>query len=55
MPPEILSVFKEPFAYNLYSKYKNVTQWNEDLIHEFCFDFFLFSEGKLQPIFKKKG
>lgn len=54
MHPEILSVSEEPFAYNLYPKYKNITQWTDETIEEFCYDFYLFSEGKLEPQFGKK-
>ncbi|MES2515229.1 MAG: sulfotransferase [Bacteroidota bacterium] len=52
--PEILSVSEEPFAYNLYPKYKNVTNWTDTIIDQFCYDFYLFSEGKLEPQFGKK-
>ena len=54
MHPEILSVSEEPFAYNLYPKYKNITNWTDDTIEQFCYDFYLFSEGKLEPQFGKK-
>jgi hypothetical protein len=54
MHPEILSVSEEPFAYNLYPKYKNVTNWTDETIEQFCYDFYLFSEGKLEPQFGKK-
>lgn len=54
MHPEILSVSEEPFAYNLFPKYKNITNWTDKIIEEFCYDFYLFSEGKLEPQFGKK-
>lgn len=54
MHPEILSVSEEPFAYNLYPKYKNVVNWSDETIEQFCYDFYLFSEGKLEPQFGKK-
>ncbi|MES2763231.1 MAG: sulfotransferase [Bacteroidota bacterium] len=54
MHPKILSVSEEPFAYNLYPKYKNVTNWTDKTIEQFCYDFYLFSEGKLEPQFGKK-
>lgn len=54
MHPEILSVSEEPFAYNLYPKYKNVINWDDKKIEEFCYDFYLFSEGKLEPQFGTK-
>lgn len=53
MHPEVLSVSEEPFAYNLFEKYERVTRWDEARIREFCYDFFLFSEGKLEPQFGK--
>jgi protein-tyrosine sulfotransferase len=54
MHPEMLSVSEEPFAYNLYLKYKSLTLWDEKTIEEFCYDFYLFSEGKLEPQFGTK-
>ncbi len=54
MHPEILSVTEEPFAYNLYPKYKNVTNWSDETIEQFCYDFYLFSEGKLPTQFGSK-
>lgn len=54
MHPEILSVFEEPFAYNLFPKYHNITKWDIKTIDQFCYDFFLFSEGKLEGQFGKK-
>jgi len=53
MHPEIISVSEEPFAYNLYPKYKDVTNWDDATISRFCYDFYLFSEGKLEPQFGK--
>lgn len=53
MHPGIISVSEEPFAYNLYPKYKDVTNWDEATISGFCYDFYLFSEGKLEPQFGK--
>lgn len=55
MHPGIISVSEEPFAYNLYPKYKDVTNWDGATISEFCYDFYLFSEGKLEPQFGKSG
>lgn len=54
MHPEIISVSEEPFSYNLYPKYKDRVHWDEAAIAEFCHDFYLFSEGKLEPQFGKK-
>jgi hypothetical protein len=45
--PHILSTIEEPFKYNLYPKYASVTDWNDETIEEFCYDFFLFSNHKL--------
>lgn len=53
MHTEIISVSEEPFAYNLYHKYKDQTDWSDDTIRDFCYDFYLFSEGKLEPQFGK--
>lgn len=54
MHPEILSVSEEPFAYNLFKKYNSVTNWDNHTIADFCYDFYLFSEGRLEPQFGKK-
>jgi hypothetical protein len=54
MHPNIMSVSEEPFAYNLYPKYKNITNWTDETIEQFCYDFYLFSEGKLEPQFGTK-
>ncbi len=54
MHPEALSISEEPFAYNLYPKYKDVVNWTDKTIEEFCFDFYLFSEGKLPIQFGTK-
>lgn len=54
MHPNIISTSEEPFAYNLFPKYKNKTNWTDETIREYCFDFFLFSAGKLEPQFGKK-
>lgn len=45
--PHILSTIEEPFKYNLYPKYASNTDWNDQTIEEFCYDFFLFSNHKL--------
>jgi len=52
--PNVVSTFEEPFAYNLYPKYKNVIKWTSETIQEFCFDFYLFSEGFLEIQFGTK-
>lgn len=54
MHQNIISTSEEPFAYNLFPKYKNKTNWTDETIREYCFDFFLFSAGKLEPQFGKK-
>ena len=46
--PNVVSTFEEPFAYNLYPKYKNIAKWASETLQEFCFDFYLFSEGNLR-------
>lgn len=53
MHTEIISVSEEPFAYNLYHKYKDQSNWSDATIRDFCYDFYLFSEGKLEPQFGK--
>jgi len=52
--PNIISTVEEPFAYNLYPKYKNKKNWTTETIKEFCYDFYLFSEGKLELQFGTK-
>lgn len=54
MHQNIISTSEEPFAYNLFPKYQNKTNWTDETIREYCFDFFLFSAGKLEPQFGKK-
>jgi hypothetical protein len=54
MHPNILSTFEEPFAFTLYPKYKNVKKWTTKTIQEFCYDFYLFSEGFLEIQFGEK-
>lgn len=54
MHPEILSTIEEPFAFNLYPKYKSILKWDEKLIDQFCYDFLLFSEGRLEPQFSSR-
>src|ERR1039457_7247395 len=46
--PNVISTIEEPFAYNLYPKYKSIEQWTSETIQEFCYDFYLFSEGRLE-------
>jgi hypothetical protein len=54
MHPNVISTSEEPFAYKLYPKYHTVTKWDDIIIEEFCYDFFLFSQGKLKLQFGKK-
>lgn len=54
MHPNVISTSEEPFAFNLFQKYQSTSVWDDDLIREFCYDFYLFSEGKLEPQFGKK-
>jgi hypothetical protein len=48
MHSNVISTIEEPFAYSIYPKYKNVTNWTSKTIQEFCDDFYLFSEGRLE-------
>lgn len=53
MSDEILAPTEEPFAFNLYPKYKNITKWTDETIEQFCYDFYLFSEKHLAAQFGK--
>ncbi len=56
MHTKVLSPIEEPFAFNLYYKYGNMKKWTSTIIDEYCYDFYLFSEGKLEHQFgTKKG
>ena len=55
MHPNIISTIEEPFAYNLYPKYKKIKTWTSDTIKEFCYDFYLMSEGFLEVQFGTKN
>ncbi|MEO8761513.1 MAG: sulfotransferase [Bacteroidia bacterium] len=52
--PNTNIVLEEPFAYNLYPKYKKITKWTSNNIQDYCNDFYLFSEGKLHDRFVTK-
>ena len=52
--PNIVSTSEETFTYSLYPKYKNVKTWTSKIIEEFCYDFYLFSEGKFEIQFGTK-
>jgi hypothetical protein len=52
--PDIVSIIEESFAYYLYSKYGTITTWTSQLIEEYCYDFYLFSDGKLEVQFGTK-
>ena len=54
MHPNVLSTFEESFAFTLYPKYKNVTNWTSETIKQYCYDFYLFSEGYLEIQFGSK-
>lgn len=54
MHKKLLSPVEEPFAYNLYFKYASIKIWTDRTIEDFCFDFYLFSEGVLEPQFGTK-
>jgi hypothetical protein len=51
MHENLLSPVEEPFAYNLYFKYNSITNWTSKIIDEYCYDFYLFSEGVLENQF----
>lgn len=54
MHENLLSPVEEPFAFNLYFKYKSIKKWTKSTIENFCYDFYLFSEGVLEPQFGTK-
>src|ERR1700741_3834466 len=54
MHTNVVSTSEEPFAYSLYPKYKKVKIWTSKIIQEFCYDFYLFSEGRLELQFGTK-
>ena len=51
MHKNIVSPVEEPFAFNLYYKYGKITNWTSNIIDEYCYDFYLFSEGVLEAQF----
>lgn len=51
MHENLLSPVEEPFAFNLYFKYHSIKKWTKNTIQDFCYDFYLFSEGVLEPQF----
>lgn len=51
MHKNIVSPVEEPFAFNLYYKYGKITNWTSKIIDEYCYDFYLFSEGVLEAQF----
>ena len=55
MHPNLLSPVEEPFAFNLYYKYNSIKKWDTTVINEFCYDFYLFSEGVLDAQFGSKN
>lgn len=54
MHSNVLSISEEPFAYNLFPKYKNIRVWTDTIIEQYCYDFYLFSETYMQFQFGKK-
>ena len=52
--PNVISTIEEPFAYNLYPKYHNIKNWTSETIQNYCYDFYLFSEGRLGLQFSSK-
>ncbi|MBS1637152.1 MAG: sulfotransferase [Bacteroidetes bacterium] len=51
MNEQVVSISEEPFAYKLFPKYKKVKKWTPEVVKEFCYDFYLFSEGLLAAQF----
>lgn len=45
--PNVISTIEEPFAFNLFPKYKKIKKWDSGTIRDFCYDFYLMSEGFL--------
>ncbi|MBL7889667.1 MAG: sulfotransferase [Bacteroidia bacterium] len=54
MHKNIVSPVEEPFAFNLYYKYGKITNWTSKLIDQYCYDFYLFSEGVLEAQFTSR-
>ncbi|MBK7182502.1 MAG: sulfotransferase [Bacteroidetes bacterium] len=54
MHKNLLSPVEEPFAFNLYFKYHDLKEWTSQKIDEYCYDFYLFSEGVLEQQFGTK-
>jgi hypothetical protein len=54
MHKNLLSPVEEPFAFNLYFKYHDLKEWTSQSIDEYCYDFYLFSEGVLEQQFGTK-
>jgi len=54
MHNNLLSPVEEPFAFNLYFKYHAIEQWTSKIIKEYCYDFYLFSEGVLEAQFGER-
>lgn len=55
MHSNVLSISEEPFAYNIYPKYKNISVWTDSIVEQYCYDFYLFSEANMQFQFGKKN
>jgi hypothetical protein len=54
MHTNVISTIEEPFAYTLFPKYKRVKTWTSKTIQEYCYDFYLFSQAKLEMQFGTK-
>lgn len=54
MHENVLSISEEPFAYNLFPKYKDINDWTDKVIEQYCYDFYLFSESHMHLQFGKK-
>lgn len=54
MHDKVLSISEEPFSYSLFPKYKNITTWTDEIIEQYCYDLYLFSESHIHLQFGKK-
>ncbi|MBL7883363.1 MAG: sulfotransferase, partial [Bacteroidia bacterium] len=55
MHENLLSPVEEPFAFNLYFKYHSIINWTSKIIDDYCYDFYLFSEGVLETQFGSRN
>jgi hypothetical protein len=45
--PQIFSSIEEPFAHELFAKYKEIKLWTRNTIKSFCSDFYLFAHNRV--------